>query len=261
MYNLAKGKNFFTHRQSNQKWLSYTVQGNLFVNCGKSGQVIKGMNGGQGGANPTWTIKGNAFNFDGADTSANEETGDADHTQDETPGLNETVQDNVAGVMTFTNVETPDFGGTFEMPFGATAPEALGDNRWTITFTNAPEKFAITKTAAENGSFVVKAGDAEVTEAAEGTEITITATPAEGYELDAITVKDADDAEVTVTDGKFNMPAKAVTVTVTFKQATGINSIAADKLEDATIYTISGQRVEKAQKGLYIINGKKVVIK
>jgi hypothetical protein len=42
---------------------------------------------------------------------------------------------------------------------------------------------------------------------------------------------------------------------------TGINSIAADKMKDATIYTISGQRVEKAQKGLYIINGKKVVIK
>jgi hypothetical protein len=42
---------------------------------------------------------------------------------------------------------------------------------------------------------------------------------------------------------------------------TGINSIAADKMKNATIYTISGQRVEKAQKGLYIINGKKVVIK
>ena len=229
MYNLAKGKNFFTHRQSNQKWLSYTVQSNLFVNCGKSGQVIKGMNGGQGGANPTWTIKGNAFNFDGADTSANEETGDADHTQDETTGLNETVQDNVAGVMTFTNVETPDFGGTFEMPFGATAPEALGDNRWTITFTNAPEKFAITKTAAENGSFVVKAGDAEVTEAAEGTEITITATPAEGYELEAITVKDADGADVTVTDGKFTMPAKAVTVSATFKDKRIVYDFAAEQ--------------------------------
>ena len=229
MYNLAPGKNFFTHRQNSQKWLSYTVQNNLFVNCGKSGQVIKGLNGGSSSVNPTWTIKGNAFNFDGADTSANEETGDADHTQDETPGLNETVQDNVAGVMTFTNVETPDFGGTFEMPFGATAPEALGDNRWTITFTNAPEKFAITKTATENGSFVVKAGETEVTEAAEGTEITIIATPAEGYELEAITVKDADGADVTVTDGKFTMPAKAVTVSATFKDKRIVYDFAAEQ--------------------------------
>ena len=229
MYNLAPGKNFFTHRQNSQKWLSYTVQNNLFVNCGKSGQVIKGLNGGGSSANPTWVVKGNAFNFDGADTSAAEATGDADHTQDETPGLNETVQDNVAGVMTFTNVETPDFGGTFEMPFGATAPEALGDNRWTITFTNAPETFAITKTATENGSFVVKAGDAEVTEAAEGTEITIIATPAEGYELEAITVKDADGADVTVTDGKFTMPAKAVTVSATFKDKRIVYDFAAEQ--------------------------------
>ena len=108
----------------------------------------------------------------------------------------------------------------------------------------------------ENGTVKVNR-----TTAYEGDDVYVTATPAEGYELEAITVKDADDAEVTVTDGKFTMPAKAVTVSATFKNATGINSIAADKLENATIYTISGQRVEKAQKGLYIINGKKVVIK
>jgi hypothetical protein len=50
-------------------------------------------------------------------------------------------------------------------------------------------------------------------------------------------------------------------VTISIELATGINSIAADKMKDATIYTIGGQRVDKAQKGLYIINGKKVVIK
>ena len=138
MYNLTKGKNFFSHRQSNQKWLTYTVQNNIFVNCGKSGQVIKGMNGGQGGANPTWTISGNLFNFDGADTSANEETGDSDHTGDETPGLNETVQNSVAGVITFTDAAAGNFAGNVELPYGATAPEALGDNRWTLTYTNAP---------------------------------------------------------------------------------------------------------------------------
>jgi hypothetical protein len=32
-------------------------------------------------------------------------------------------------------------------------------------------------------------------------------------------------------------------------------------LKDAQIFNISGQRVEKAHKGLYIVNGKKVVIK
>ena len=135
MYNLAPTKNFFTHRQNNQKWLAYDVENNIFVNCGKSGQVIKGMNGGAGGANPTWTIIGNAFNFDGADTSAAESTGDTDHTGDETPGLNETVQNSVAGVVAFTDVATGDFNGVFTLAEGAEEPATkLGDPRWTITY-------------------------------------------------------------------------------------------------------------------------------
>ena len=42
--------------------------------------------------------------------------------------------------------------------------------------------------------------------------------------------------------------------------STGINSIAADRM-NGTIYNLNGQKVLKAQKGLYIINGKKVVVK
>ncbi len=50
-----------------------------------------------------------------------------------------------------------------------------------------------------------------------GSEVTLTATPKEGYELDKFTVtKDADGSEVQVTDGKFKMPAGNVTVTATF---------------------------------------------
>lgn len=44
--------------------------------------------------------------------------------------------------------------------------------------------------------------------------------------------------------------------------ATGIKSIAADTENgNAIIYNLSGQRVNKAQKGIYIVNGKKVVIR
>ena len=124
LYNLAKSKNFFTHRQSNQTWLAYNIQNSLFLNVGKSGQVVKGANGGQSGANPTWNISGNAFNFDGADTSAAEDTGDAE----------EPVQNSVAGVIEFTNAAEGDFNGTFKLAEGATAPVTLGDPRWNITF-------------------------------------------------------------------------------------------------------------------------------
>jgi len=91
IYNFAKSKNFFSHRQSNQKWLGYEVKNSIFVGCGKSCQVIKGMNGGQSGKNPTWIIEKNTFNFDGADTSAAEDTADED----------EPVKDNVVGVVEF----------------------------------------------------------------------------------------------------------------------------------------------------------------
>ncbi|MBQ8466621.1 MAG: Ig-like domain repeat protein [Prevotella sp.] len=42
---------------------------------------------------------------------------------------------------------------------------------------------------------------------------------------------------------------------------TGINSVNADKLQHDGIFNLNGQKVEKIQKGLYIINGKKVVMK
>lgn len=123
MLNLASGKNFFSHRQSNQKWLAYDVQNSIFVNCGKSGQVIKGLNGGQNGANPIWTINGNIFNFDGADTSAAESTGDEA----------EPVQNSIAAVVTFADAAAGNFNATLALAEGAVAPETVGDPRWTIT--------------------------------------------------------------------------------------------------------------------------------
>ena len=121
MYNLAKDKNFFSHRQSNQKWLSYDVENNIFVNCGKSGQVIKGMNGGQSGKNPTWKIENNAFNHDGADTSASEDTGDSE----------EPVNNSIAEVVTFADAANGDFTvGESSI----VAREKAGDPRWLVDF-------------------------------------------------------------------------------------------------------------------------------
>jgi len=42
---------------------------------------------------------------------------------------------------------------------------------------------------------------------------------------------------------------------------TGIESITAPAAQDGKIYDLSGRRVQQAQKGLYIINGKKVLVK
>ncbi len=254
MYNLAYGKNFFSHRQANQTWLAYDVEDNIFVNCGKKEQVIKGMNGGQSGKNPTWTIKGNIFNYDGADTSAKEDTGDT------TEGEN--VQNSIAGIVTFEDAAAGKFGGNVELPYGVEKPAAQpGDARWTLTYTNAPQKFTVNLAAVENGTVTTDATGA----LAEGTLVTITATPNEGYELGAITVTGVySNLAVVVTDGKFTMPADDVTVTVTFKVSTGIQNVSVENnsLENATFYDLNGRRVENpTKKGIYIVNGKKVVIK
>lgn len=120
-YNLAKTKNFFSHRQSNQKWLSYDVKNNIFVNCGKSGQVIKGMNGGQNGKNPTWIVENNAFTFDGVSTAAEESTGDAD----------EPVKNSIIEAVKFADAANADFHVEAS---SMVAREKTGDARWLIPY-------------------------------------------------------------------------------------------------------------------------------
>ena len=145
-FNLAPTKNFFVHRQNNQKWLSYEAKGNVFANCGKRGQVIIGLNGSGISANPTWDIDGNLFNYDGADTSATETTGDN----------NEPVKNSVAGVVTFVAPASGNFNGTLELSGGATLPEKLGDPRFTLSshthsFTYSASGATITATCTADG--------------------------------------------------------------------------------------------------------------
>jgi hypothetical protein len=57
-----------------------------------------------------------------------------------------------------------------------------------------------------------------------------------------------------------NIKVKAIEVQHT-GGGTAISGVNATILKGTQIFTISGQRVEKAHKGLYIVNGRKVVIK
>lgn len=52
----------------------------------------------------------------------------------------------------------------------------------------------------------------------EGETITLTVTPASGYKLGTISVKDAADNNITLTDNKFTMPASDVTISATFTE-------------------------------------------
>ncbi len=75
-----------------------------------------------------------------------------------------------------------------------------------------------------NGTVTASKAEAEA-----GEEITLTVSPAGGYALDTLTVKDAGGADVTVTANKFTMPAKNVTVSAVFKVATVTYSVTVDR--------------------------------
>lgn len=61
----------------------------------------------------------------------------------------------------------------------------------------------------------------------------------------------------------FDLPAGATARLAIYDDATGITTIldAKELNNDGKVYNLNGQRVENAHKGLYIVNGKKVVVK
>ena len=89
----------------------------------------------------------------------------------------------------------------------------------TVSGTFSKVAYTITKAAAENGSFIVKNGDAEVTTAFKGDKITLEATPVEGFTFGKWTVTYMDgetEKSFTPSANTFNMPAANVTVSATF---------------------------------------------
>lgn len=346
IYNIAKGKNFYTHRQANQTWIAYYLRNSIIVNSGKSGQFVKGMNGGQSGTNPKWTISGNAFFFDVdgvlVDQSANESTGDEE----------EPVKNSIAGSIEFTDLTTGDFSATFTLAEGIEEPNSLGDPRWIIIYPKEEITPAgdVTYALAVDDTFtsgqVVEVKNEEDVcatiqygEAGEGNanfNAAVADTHVEGYtaytsgngvngektggtfytivpKYDGVIAAavvlnkdkkfhlfiDAEENETfkdnTVTDKyygpvEFNVKAgKAykfycagsklgfygfnykygpdvtpiVEKTIAEQQAivTGISLVENATVNNGVIYNLNGQKVQNAQKGLYIINGKKVVVK
>ena len=130
-----------------------------------------------------------------------------------------------------TIVSTPNTGYTVNTitwtPEGGSATDITSEKKFTmpaknvtVTVTFQKINYAIAKDTATNGSFIVKKSDAEVGTANYQDVITVVPTPDTGYVVDAISVKDASSADVSVnSDDTFTMPASAVTVSVTFKIA------------------------------------------
>ena len=95
----------------------------------------------------------------------------------------------------------------------------------TVSGTFSKVAYTITKAAAENGSFIVKNGDAEVTTAFIGDKLTLEATPAEGFTFGKWTVTYMDgetEKSFNPSANTFNMPGANVTVSATFVEAAAV---------------------------------------
>ncbi len=251
--NIANSKNFCDISQKGTVNNVYTLKNNIFVNCGKSGQVVVGFNGGQTSATPVWDVDGNVFNYDGNDVSA-AEVKKAGQKADE-----DIVKNSLTCRVLFSDVEKPDFGGILVLAPGTEAPETLpGDPRWLLS---ALDGNTITvQTSNGHGT-----ASAQYPYAIEGEEVGLTVKPEDGYEVESIVILDADGYVIgLVTGDTFTMPGQDVVIYVGFKKtATGIDAIENDAdFDEGEWYTINGVRVDQpTKKGLYIHNGRKVVIK
>lgn len=238
--NIAYGKNFSNHRQANQTWLEYVVKNNIFLDCGKKGQVIKGLNGGQSGKNPVWAIDKNTFLYtvDGTitDTSAEESTGDAD----------EPITNSLITNPTFADAANGDF------TIGASTQQAklkTGDPRWLTNEYVAP---TIDKTALETeiATATTLLGDASTEDGTAGATLMAAINAAQTI-LDNAEFQEEIDAAVNTLQAAEEA-----------YKATGISDITTGAADNGAWYNMQGVKVEKpTQKGVYIHNGKKIVVR
>ena len=242
-----------------QKYTAFDVKKNIWMNCGENKIAQRMLGGRQASTYKNCTFDKNTYtHFDYASGQLIFEDEGTDAVKDDGETLKATYDVSKSALLSDPYFRDP-VHGDFALEAGSEqALNKTGDPHWG-TWSAPGTDYVITVDEAENGTVTV-----DVLKAEQGTEVTVTATPAEGYEVDVITVKDADGTEISVTEGKFIMPGKPVTITATFKLSTGIEAVKTAEgadLENAVIYNLNGQRVEKAQKGINIVNGKKVVIK
>ncbi len=178
---------------------------------GFDGQLVSNVLGPVGEAAAPITKYAITKVVDPADTATVTTTiGDGTAVDEVTDGINVTVNATATGDNAVKEIVVTETEGGAPVAFNAeTKTFKMPAKAVTVTVKTAP-LFAITKAAAENGSFTVSAD-----KAAEGTAITVTPTANEGYKVDTVKFNDT---VIEAEDGaySFTMPAMAVTVTVTF---------------------------------------------
>jgi len=133
-----------------------------------------------------------------------------------------------------------------------------GDPRWIASSYDAG-LYNITVLDTENGTVTAPVS------ALPDEDVQIVVKPAEGYQLKSLNVFVGKAMVILSDDNTFVMPAADVTVEVEFEEVpvTGVKEvIGVNEVIDNTFFDLNGRKVTSpTQKGIYILNGKKIVIK
>lgn len=245
LYNICKGKTTSTRRKDSQKWMTYEVKNCIIVNSGKSGQFLAGLNKGQKGDNSNWIVDNSSFTYDGQDVAATEATKIKD----------DVMTNTVYGAPMFRKLWASDgtMTGDFTLGVCRQATKQIGDPRWyqipQITgLQNALQKAAALLDGAQADWQSAPAAD-------EAIEKLAGAYNENAPYLNSYYQEEIDEATLRVE------AAIAEFEKVYGSDVTAIKCVDALKA-DGTWYTINGQRISTpTEKGIYIHNGKKVVVK
>ena len=245
-YKLAVGQQMNSLKGAGSKSLSHTLLSSILYDCTKDGEEVAGWLGGMDSENPTVTYEKNTY-FNNRQVQAgwtNEALDAADVT-----GTSLTSDPG------FFSVDYGDFTLSNLSQQAMEVGGQTGDPRWKTWFAG----FRVTSNAPVNGIVTT-----DVAYAAEGAIVTVFAAPHVGYEQESITVTSENGGNVDVADdNSFEMPDQSVHVVVTFAEqgTTGIKRVDSGQKTVDSYYNLNGQRVAQPAKGLYIHNGRKVVIK
>lgn len=276
LYRIAQGSDINHLAGQSSRSLVMTLTNSIIYNCAKDGEEVKGWLGGAATDGPTVTYDHNTYWSNGK-----MQKGWIDQNIDGTD-LTNTAYKYDPG---FFDVVGGDFAIATISPQAKDSETGIqnGDPRW-ATWA-AGDYYVRTSYNSAHGAVLVNRSYAN-----EETEITISAIPADGYELDAVIVTDDQGNEIPLNDvvlsrtadegadeegnneeiednielKTFIMPANSVSISVTFKEATtGIKNVktTTSQRQDDVWYTLSGIPVKTPSKGMYIRNGKKVIVK
>jgi len=185
----------------------------------------------------------------------------------EAPAVTKSVTLGESGLVTFASKNDLDFTGV-EGLTAYIAPEGIAEGK--IVLTEAKQ--------VKGGQGMVLVGTANQTYSV---PVTVgVAAPATNYLVGVTEDKDMTDVEayILATDGKFHpvnggtlkagkaylniAPTAANSISVVFgDEATGIETVKSETVLNGDIFNLRGQRVAAPHKGLYIMQGKKVVVK